>query len=143
VVGGHCLGANIALQFAALHPSRAAGLVLIEPMPREALIGTMRRLMKLRPVLRALTRVALALNGLGLRRRKLEPMDLEQWDRAAASGELELSRFAAPLLDLRSTPSAAYFQSLAAVGEPLPALSEIRCPVLVLVSKNSTMTDLV
>jgi pimeloyl-ACP methyl ester carboxylesterase len=48
IVGGHCLGANIALEFACRHPERTAGLVLIEPMPRQALTGTMRQLARLR-----------------------------------------------------------------------------------------------
>ncbi|MBI2016615.1 MAG: alpha/beta hydrolase [Candidatus Rokubacteria bacterium] len=39
VVGGHCLGANIAVEFARRCPERTAGLVLVEPMPREALVG--------------------------------------------------------------------------------------------------------
>src|SRR5439155_20089608 len=42
-VGGHCLGANIAIEFAARYPALASGLVLIEPMPREALAGSMAR----------------------------------------------------------------------------------------------------
>ena len=141
VVGGHCLGANIALHFAARHPGRTAGLVLIEPMPPEALVGTMRHIASLRNFLLLFVKPVLWLNWMGIHRRRVAPMNLEEWDRAAASGELPLSRFASPLLDLRSTPTAAYLQGLAAVGEPLPALGEIRCPALVLMSKRSTMTD--
>src|SRR5450759_470847 len=35
VVGGHCLGANLAVHFAQRHAQRTQGLVLIEPMPPE------------------------------------------------------------------------------------------------------------
>jgi esterase len=47
VVGGHCLGANIAVEFAARHPGCISGLVLIEPLPRDPLIGAMRRMVRL------------------------------------------------------------------------------------------------
>ncbi len=82
-----------------------------------------------------------ALNRLGIRRRRLEPMDLEQWDRAVQSGKRDLEGYASPLSDLRYVPFAAYVQGLAAMGDPLPDLAAIRCPTLVLISGNSSMTD--
>jgi pimeloyl-ACP methyl ester carboxylesterase len=80
------------------------------------------------------------LNRLGLRRRRLEPLDLEEWDRLTASGA-DLSRYASPLSDLWLLPVAAYVQSLAALAAPLPPLVGVRAPALVLVSRHSTMTD--
>ena len=141
VIGGHCLGANIALNFAARYPERTAALVLIEPMPPEALTGTMKRLSVLRPLVRGLAQLARLLNALGIRRHRLQPMDLEAWDRAVREGKTRIARYASPLSDLRTTPVVAYLQSLAAVGERLPALSEIGAPALVLLSANSAMTD--
>jgi len=141
VIGGHCLGANIALHFAARHPQRTAGLVLIEPMLPRALSGGMRWVVPLRLPLLALAALIRGLNRLGLHRRRLEPLDLEEWDRLTASGA-DLSRYASPLSDLRLLPVAAYVQSLAALAEPLPPLAGIRAPTLVLLSRNSTMTDL-
>lgn len=140
VVGGHCLGANVALHFAARYPERAAGLVLIEPMPPGALSGGLRWVVPLRLPILALAGAVRGLNRLGLRRRRLEQLDLEAWDKLTASGA-DLSRYASPLSDLRLLPVAAYLQSLAALAEPLPPLSGIRAPVLVLLSRNSTMTD--
>jgi pimeloyl-ACP methyl ester carboxylesterase len=137
VIGGHCLGANIALHFAARHPGRVAALVLVEPMPREAFVGTARRLARLRWAAAGLAAAVRALNALGLHRRGLEPMDLEEWDRALERGEGDLSRYASPFSDLRCTPLAAYLQNLAAVGEPLPDLSRISAPALVLLSVNA------
>ena len=55
VIGGHCLGANISLHFAARYPQRTAGLVLIEPMPPRALVGNMRRILFFRRLLVALS----------------------------------------------------------------------------------------
>jgi pimeloyl-ACP methyl ester carboxylesterase len=141
VIGGHCLGANIALHFAARYPERTAALVLIEPMPREALRGAMKRLALLRPLVRALARGVRALNALGLHRRSVQPLDLQAWDRAVRRGELRIARYASPLSDLRTTPLAAYLQSLAAVADPLPALGAIQAPALVLLSGSSAMTD--
>lgn len=141
VIGGHCLGANLALHFAARYPQRTAGLVLIEPMPPQALSGGLRWVLPLRLPLLALAALVRGLNRLGLRRHRLEPLDLEEWDRLTASGA-DLSRYASPLSDLKLLPIAAYLQNLAALAEPMPPLAGIRAPALVLLSRNSTMTDL-
>ncbi len=141
VIGGHCLGANIALQFAARHPQRTAGLVLIEPMPPPAVQGTLQRMRVLRPLVIAAAYVGLALNAIGLHRRRIETIDLEQWDHAVASGTLDLARYASPLSDLKFVPTAAYLQALTSVGAPLPSLARIGVPALILLSRNSSMTD--
>ncbi len=148
IVGGHCLGANIALEFALRLPARTAGLVLIEPMPRDALTGTMRRLARLRPLIRAAALAVRAANALGLRRRRLAPLDLEALDRETraalalgAAGEAQLARYASPLADLRTTASGAYLQALAAVTGGLPDLRAVRAPALALVSAHGAFTD--
>jgi len=141
VIAGHCLGANIALQFAARYPARAAAIVLIEPMPPGALAGKLRWLSPLRPILLLAYALARALNSLGLYRRRLEPLDLQQMDRAARSGELQLARFGSPFSDLRTTPVAAYCRMLAATAERWPDATAIRVPVLALISARSSFTD--
>jgi len=148
VVGGHCLGANIAIEFASRYPARTAGLVLIEPLPREALAGAMRRIAALRPVLAALASVVDGLNALGLHRRRIEPLDLEELDRAtraaiAAGGAAEtlLDQYASPLLDLRTTPSAAYLRALIAVTGRWPDLAAIPVPVLALLATGGALSD--
>jgi len=80
-------------------------------------------------------------NALGLKRRRIGTVNLRDWDLAAASGTRELASFGSPLSDLRHTPTAAYFQGVLGVVEPLPPAAAIRCPVLVLLSHNSSMTD--
>ncbi|MGQ0655118.1 MAG: alpha/beta fold hydrolase [Betaproteobacteria bacterium] len=139
VMVGHCLGANIAARFAARYPDRTAGAILIEPMPRDALVGSLGFLKPFRFLFTAAAAAALAFNSVGLKRKKLQPMDLEQWDQAVESGAMKLEDFAAPLSDLRTTPSAGYFASVAAVFEPLPA--RLACPLLAMISRQSTMTD--
>ena len=110
VVVGHCLGANLALAFAARHPSRIAGLVLVEPLPPEALSGTMRQLRRLQPVLQFVIPLVRALNALGVHRRAIPSLDLEQLDRETQAalargpeGEAQLAKYASPLADLRTT----------------------------------------
>jgi esterase len=147
VVAGHCLGANIAVEFAARYPAQAMGLILIEPMPHEALAGTMRQIARLRPLLMLLAHAARALNALGLHRHRIEPLDLEQLDRetrAALAGGAAvtlLDKYASPLLDLRTTPAGAYLQALIAVTGRHPELSAIGAPVLALLSSGATLSD--
>ncbi len=49
ILVGHCLGANIALRFAGAHSDMTSGLVLVEPMPRDALSGDLRAARFIRP----------------------------------------------------------------------------------------------
>jgi esterase len=148
VVVGHCLGANLALAFAARHPSRIAGLVLVEPLPPEALSGTMRQLRRLQPVLQFVIPLVRALNALGVHRRAISSLDLEQLDRETQAalargpeGEAQLAKYASPLADLRTTASGAYLQALLAVTEALPALEQIAVPVLALLAEQSSFTE--
>src|SRR3989304_5585669 len=148
VVAGPCLGANIAVEFAARYPGRTSGLVLIEPMLREGLTGSMRQIARLRPLFRPAVLLIRALNALGIHRPGPQPLDLEELDRetraAISAGGREgalLEWYASPWLDLRTTPSGAYLQALIAVGGRLPDLSAIRTPVLALLSTGSTFSD--
>jgi pimeloyl-ACP methyl ester carboxylesterase len=141
IVAGHCLGANIALNFAARYPQRTAALVLIEPMPPPALTGKLGFLRHFRFIPVAISWLVRASNALGIYRRRIEPMDLEAWDKAVRAGTADLSKYASPFSDLHFTPLAGYLRALAAVADSLPELSRIDCPILVLTSKNTNMTD--
>ncbi len=148
VLAGHCLGANLALNFAARHPARTAGLVLIEPMPPQALTGTMRWLRLFRVVLFPLSLFVRAVNSLGLHRSRIDPLDLEKLDRETRAalargpeGERQLAKYASSLADLRTTATAVYLQDLLAVTEPLPPPEAIAAPVLALLSEHGAFTD--
>lgn len=149
VLVGHCLGANIALQFAARYPERVRGLVLIEPLLPEALTGALRTMRTLRPAIAAFAYAARSLNALGIYRRSLPTIDLEELDRTtraamANEGNTEslTRRYASPLEDLRYIPSANYLYDLLAVTGPLPSLATIRTPALALLSTGSRFGDL-
>jgi pimeloyl-ACP methyl ester carboxylesterase len=141
VIGGHCLGANIALQFAARYPRRVSALVLIEPMPPDALAGSAAWLPSLRFFLYGIYAFARAANSCGIYRRRLEPLDLREWDRATRAGERQLTMLASLGVDLASTPVAAYTRMLAATAEPWPEAAAILVPVLALISSRSSMTE--
>lgn len=143
VLVGHCLGANLALQFAARHPQRCAGLVLVEPMLPQALLGRLARVRPAAPLLRLLIGLIRCGNRLGLYRRTLQSVDLraldqqygDQSDKTAMKG-----RYASPWHDLRVLPSAQYLQNLLEVLRP-PPLQRIQCQTLALLSAGRFMAD--
>ncbi len=148
VVGGHCLGANIAVEFGARFPTRTAGLVLVEPMPRPALIGHMRRTAQARGLLHLVSGLTRVVNGIGIYRRELLPLDLRRLDgetRAAmAGGAPDTSAFAlyaSPFLDFKTTPFGSYVRDLLAVTGDMPPFETVDAPVIALISRHSTFTD--
>ena len=147
IVGGHCLGANVSVVFAARHPAMTAGLVLVEPMLREALTGTLRRLRALAPLFRLAVAIIRLANRLGIYRRRLGELDLRELDRefrarlsAAGGGEALVKRYASPRHDLQIMPSANFLQDLIEVTRPLP-LDRIHAPFLALLSTGRTFAD--
>ncbi len=144
VLIGHCLGANIALHFAARYPEKTRGLVLIEPMLPAALFGTLRTVRALRPGIAALATILRFVNRIGIYRRSIPPLDLESLDRTTRlamamepSAQSLTRRYASPWQDLKIMPSANYLGDLLAVSGPLPPLTEIYAPSLALLSAGA------
>lgn len=147
-VGGHCLGANISVEFGARYPERTAGLVLVEPMPRDSLIGHMRRTAQARGLLHVASGVMRVVNALGIYRRRMQPLDLEALDQktraemaAGKTNDSAFALYASPLLDLRTTPTGSYVRDLIAVTARMPPFASIHAPVLAFLSRHSTFTD--
>lgn len=147
VLLGHCLGASVAATFAARHPARTGGLILVEPTMHAALTGTLGRVRRFAPLLRILIGGIRALNRLGLHRRALHSVDLRALDRAFRArlaepgGRAALeARYASVREDLRVMPTAAYLQDLVETVRPLP-LDRVRAPALVLLSNARTFAD--
>jgi len=147
VIGGHCLGANVAIMFSARYAAMTRGLVLIEPMLRAALLGSLRRLYPFLPVLVSVIAVVRLANRLGIYRRHFPDLDLQELDRefrqrlVQPEGDQALvKRYASPLHDLRIMPTANFLQDLVEVMRPLP-LDEIRAPFLALLSTGRTLSD--
>lgn len=148
VIGGHCLGANLAVFFAVRHPDRTNGLILIEPMPREAVSGSLKRIRPLGPIAAVAVRVIRAVNRLGVYRRRLPKLDLKTLDLMTieamareGSHEAMMKRYASPLEDLRYLPSAIYLQDFLEVVRPLPPLSRVHIPALILLSTGGFLSD--
>ena len=149
VIGGHCLGANLAVRFAQRWPERVRGLILVEPVVVEAMTGPLASLVRLRGLLEPLGRLMLGLNAIGLRRRRLPLLDLEKLDRRtrrrmAEGGGLGVltRRYGSPLRDLRYVPLSSYLQGLAETLRPMPAWNGIDRPSLVLLSFGSRFGEL-
>ncbi len=143
---GHCLGANVALAFASRLPARVDRLVLVEPMPPEALTGAPALAARLRPLVVPVAALVRALNAAGLRRRRLAPMDLVALDRRTREalrriGPAAFEGHAGPWEDLRSTPVGAYLQMFRALTAPLPDPASIAAPALALLSTGTAFTD--
>jgi len=145
---GNCLGANIALQFAARYPDKTAGLVLVEPILQPALTGAMKRLQLIKPLFRPAIWLIRLLNSFGLYRRRLPSLDLRKLDEdtraaIAASGNTRLivSRYSAPWYDILYLPSANYLQFLLEVVRPPPPLAAIEVPTLTLISLGTDFSD--
>lgn len=148
VVGGHCLGANLALRFAHTHPDRLDGLVLVEPMLPDARAGRVRRFGHLRFVLPALAMLARALNAIGIKRRTFPELDLRLLDEKTReimavqkTGDAISRRYASPIPDMRYLPIASYLQALNETLKPLPPLAEIATPCLALLSSGGLFGD--
>lgn len=145
---GHSLGATLALAFALQHPDRVAGLVLIDPVFREAVAPDRAHWVRNAPLFAFAARMVRALNRIGLHRRTLAPLDLEQLDRQArlaladpAQLDAFVRRYSSAREDLRHIPHANYLQDLVELLRPLTALHPVRAPVLVLRSTISGFQD--
>jgi len=147
IVAGHCLGANVAATFAAREPDRTAGLVLIQPMFRDALTGSLHRLKPYVPLLRTAIALILAANRLGLYRRRIASLDLRELDREfretlrqPGGEEALVKRYASPFHDFKTMASAGFLQDLVEVLRPLPGPTA-RAPFLALLSTGATFAD--
>ena len=148
VLVGHSLGAHVALEFAAVHPPRVAGLVLIDPALRPALRGKLRWLARLRVILKLGAWLVRALNAVGIKRRSIPVRDLRALDETVRRELLErgdaaafVRRYSSIGADLRYFATAHFLQEGHEMLRPLPSLQAITVPVLVLLSTGLTYTD--
>lgn len=148
VIGGHCLGANLAMRLALDHPDRVRGLVLVEPMLPTALLGVLRTIRPLRWGLPVLAWPIRVLNALGLHRRSLPVLDLTELDRQTRATVAEhgdpkamLKRYAKPGKDMAYLPVATYLQALFQVLRKVGPLEKIQTPTLALLSGGALLAD--
>ena len=133
--------------FAARYPAHAAGLVLVEPMLRDALRGPLGGLRRLSLPVQAVIGAIRGLNRLGLHRCHIDTLDLAALDRefrarlAEPGGAAALhKRYASTWQDLRIMPTASYLQDMVEVTRPLP-LARMGVPFLALLAAGQAYAD--
>ncbi|HPJ33533.1 MAG TPA: alpha/beta hydrolase [Spirochaetota bacterium] len=148
VIGGHCLGANIAVNFSVLYPALTAGLVLLEPLFSRSFTGYMKKLEKHKRILGFATALARGINFFGIYRRKFPPLDLRELDNSArklieeaGTPEVLTKRYGSPIYDLRYIPVAAYMQSLRELLRPLPEIYAADVPKLFIFSSGRLFSE--
>jgi pimeloyl-ACP methyl ester carboxylesterase len=147
VLLGHSLGAEIALDFSAAYPDSVAGLILIDPVFHQNLHGVLGWVRRLRLVFWVPVGLLWLANAVGLRRRRYPPRDLYALDEKSRAtlrstpGTKIADLYMNPLADLSYIPLANYLQDLFAVVQPVPELEAIDQPVLVLMSRGSSLSD--
>ncbi len=147
VILGHSMGAQVALEYASNAQHAARALILIDPVFPEALSGTLKTVARWRRPLRLFIAVLRALHRLGIRRRNYRYRSLYQLDlttRAylqANPDKAIASLYMDPFADLEFMPLVNYLQDLYEVTRPLIALDNIDIPVLVLLSKGASTSD--
>jgi pimeloyl-ACP methyl ester carboxylesterase len=149
VLVGHSLGAQVALACASRAPRHVAAAVLIDPVFRSALHGRWKWIARAAPLFVAAAAIVRGLNALGLRRRRIPPLDLRALDALARASlgspqaEAEfIRRYSSTRADLRTFRSAHYLQELVEMFRPVAAPESIAMPALVLLSTGATFADL-
>ena len=141
VLVGHSLGANVTAHFAHRYPARVAGLILIDPVQSRAMLGTLARI----ALATALTVAAPAvrwLNAIGLHRRVLSMLDLEQLDQHArtllAQGrDAEMEQlYSSSWESLKYFPTATYLQAVSLALQSLSTPAPL-VPALMLLSVHA------
>ena len=145
---GHSLGAQLAIRFAYLYPQRVSGLVLIDPVLGKTSMGVALWGRRIRYLIRVLVLFVRFLNYLGLHRRHIPKRDLWALDEQVRQTLLvkgkseELVRaYSSPWPDLKQFPTANYLEEAIEMVRPLPPLSAINAPVLVVLSTGVTYMD--
>jgi len=149
IVIGHSLGAQIAAHLACRAPERVEALVLLDPVFRVALAPKWKLIARLAPLAWLLVWMIRLLNKLGLRRRHIPNRDLRRLDEKTRATMLSqgkqaemIARYSSPWPDLEHFPTANYIAEYIELLRPLPDLHNLDMPVLVLLSKGITFTDL-
>ena len=147
VLVGHCMGANLAIDFAHHHQELTQGVVLIEPIFRHTLRGSLRRVSDLRPLVQGLASLSRLLASCGIYRRHLPQLDLQQLDAhtralmAQYDQDFPSDRYGSVREDLRYVPFVVYLQDLLAVTAELPLDALNNIPVLAMLCTGTGFTD--
>jgi esterase len=127
-----------------------AGLVLIDPVFREAVLPGKRSFIRNAPLYKTAATLIRLFNRIGIHRGSLPPLDLQAMDIKAreamaannpAALEAFVKQYSSTKVDLKHIPHANYLQDMVEMFRPLPNLSVINCPVLALRSTVAGYQD--
>jgi len=147
ILVGHSLGAQVALDYAVDYKTSVRGLVLIDPVFPQALSGAIKTVARWRRLLPPLIHLLRFFSRLGLHKRHYVYRDLHQLDietrayLAAHPHEQISTLYMDPFADLKFIPLVNYCQDLYEVTRPLADLARVEVPVLVLLSKGASTSD--
>jgi len=147
IIVGHSMGAQIALDYATENPSQLHGLLLIDPVFRQALTGTLNKVAHFRWLFNAVAYILGAFNRLGIHKRRYPYRDLQKLDQQTRSFLAEnpdkgiADLYMDPYVDLEFMPVANYLKDLVEVSRKLPSLKPINVPVLVLLSSGASTSN--
>jgi len=148
VIGGHCLGANLAINFAEIFSDKCHGIILLEPLFSKSFTGVLKKIEKHKRMLDVLIVFARLINMAGVYRRSLPSLDLRELDRtgrelikSVGTPEVLRKRYGSPIHDLRFIPVVAYLQSVRELLRPLPELKNLTIPKLFIFSSGRLFSE--
>ena len=144
---GHSMGAQVAMQYALQYVGQARALILIDPVFDQNLVGKLATARRYKLLLWVFLLLIWMMNRLGLKKRHFVQRDLYKLDRdtraflEANPGKEIAELYMSPYEDLKYIPLANYLQDILQVVRPVGRIEQITCPVLVLLSKGASMSD--
>lgn len=148
ILVGHSMGAQIALDYATQNPSQLRGLLLIDPVFRQALTGVLRKVAHFRWLFNVVAFTLGAFNRMGIHKRRYPYRDLQKLDQQTRTFLVEnpdkdiAELYMDPFVDLEFMPVANYLKDLVEVSRKLPPLEHIDVPVLVLLSSGASTSNI-
>lgn len=144
---GHSMGAQVALHYAMQHRELIHGLVLIDPIFDKNLTGMLALARRTKYILWVILLFTWLFNLLGLRKRRFKSRSLYELDIRtrkflAENPHKDIAElYMSPFEDMKYMPLANYIQDILEVIRPVGPLEAIQCPVLVLLSKGASMSN--
>lgn len=147
ILVGHSMGAQVAMQYAMQYRDRINGLILIDPIFDKNLTGQLALARRTKYFLWLVLLGTWFFNLLGFRKRRFKHRSLYELDIQTRKFLAEnphqdiASLYMSPWNDIKHMPFANYIQDILEVIRPVGPIETITCPVLVLLSRGASMSN--